>query len=526
VLCLQEACANAILHSGTPEIEILILVEGDDLVVEVGDNGRGVDVGALDPCVMPHPLSPGGRGLPLIAGLMDETTLTSNGGLRLRMVKRTAVRNGASERGYTLSDLLDLEELQHLLDKCHEAFICPSAVVDNEARVLTASGWRDICTQFHRCHPESLKDCQHSDLYIFDHLHEGADCITYPCPRGLIDCASPIVIDGQHLGNVFIGQVLLEQPDHAFFKDQARRFGFDEEAYLAAVSQVPVLTRDELDRRLPFLRALAEMVAEMGLARLRDRGLNRELAAKARENELLYEQQWRIAETLQENLIHPLPDVSGLELAVSSRTAFEPERVGGDFHDVFLLDDHTVAILVGDVAGKGLRAAGLTETIRSTVHAFATIDRSPAFILRKTNQLLLQRHADEELVTAFLLVLDTVSGQAEYATAAHPAPVLATSGSCGPLALSYGLPLGSFDEDYRNSHTRLEVGDLLVFYTDGVTEARCGRWFFGEERLRANVADARCRPIHDAAHSLRDDVLAYATCLSDDLHIVALRRTA
>ena len=73
-------------------------------------------------------------------------------------------------------------------------------------------------------------------------------------------------------------------------------------------------------------------------------------------NARLYEEQRRIAMALQENLIHELPDVPGLELGVVARTAFEPELVGGDSSDVFVIDDSHVVALIGDVAGKGVRA--------------------------------------------------------------------------------------------------------------------------------------------------------------------------
>ena len=156
----------------------------------------------------------------------------------------------------------------------------------------------------------------------------------------------------------------------------------------------------------------------------------------------LFEQQRRIAVTLQENLIHPLPEVEGLELSVVGSTAYEPELVGGDFSDVFLLDSGHVAILIGDVAGKGIRAAGLTETVRSTVRAFAAVDSSPAFVLRMTNRLLLRRDVGEDLVTAFLVILDTRSGRTIFASAAHPPPVHLGRASCRLLELPFGVPLG------------------------------------------------------------------------------------
>ena len=199
---------------------------------------------------------------------MNEVDLRVHSGLEVRMRKR-GTRDPEAPL-YRLADLIDVPRLQGLLDSLNAAFDCPTAIIDNEARVLAGSGWQDICTQFHRIHPETLGECQQSDLHIYGHLLQGNEAVAYVCPRGMIDCASPIVIEGRHLGNVFIGQVFVEPPDLESFRRQARHFGFDEEAYLDAVRRVPIISREELERRLPFVRALAEMIAELGLARLRD----------------------------------------------------------------------------------------------------------------------------------------------------------------------------------------------------------------------------------------------------------------
>jgi ligand-binding sensor protein len=219
------------------------------------------------PDAVPDLMATGGRGLFLMSKLMDDLDLRVDGGLEVRMRKR------GSEQAplYRLADLIDVPQLQELLDAFHRAFNCPNAIIDNEARVLTATGWQDICTQFHRVNAETLGECQQSDLYIYGHLRQGSETVAYVCPRGMIDCAAPILIEGRHLGNVFIGQVFVEPPDLDSFREQARRFGFEEEAYLAAVERVPIVPREELERRLPFVRALAEMVATLGLARLRER---------------------------------------------------------------------------------------------------------------------------------------------------------------------------------------------------------------------------------------------------------------
>jgi PAS domain S-box-containing protein len=235
-------------------------------------------------------------------------------------------------------------------------------------------------------------------------------------------------------------------------------------------------------------------------------------------------EQRRIATVLQENFVHPLPVIKGVDFGVVAQTAFEPELVGGDFSDVFMLNATSACVLLGDVAGKGIRAAGLTETVRSTVRALAMIDSSPAFILRKTNDLLLQRDTPWDYCTAVLLVLDTVAGDTVYSCAGHPAPVHMTANACRHLAALGAHPLGAFSTDYINGHITLGHGDYLVLYSDGVTEARRGGEQFGEERLLQTVAELRGRSARDLATGVRDAAAAFAGKLTDDLEVLALRR--
>ena len=241
------------------------------------------------------------------------------------------------------------------------------------------------------------------------------------------------------------------------------------------------------------------------------------------ENAQLFEEQRRIAVALQENLLSPLPQVTGLDLGRVRQTAFQPELVGGDFSDVFLLDDSRVAVLIGDVAGKGIRAAGLAVRVRSAVQAFSMIDSSPAFILRKTNQLLLRRETPGEFVTALLLILDREDGTASYASAGHPAPVLDKCGECRLLDSSFGLPLGAFDMDYLDAHVTLTAGYTLVFYTDGVTEARRSGELFGETRLIEATSELRDRSPQELAEGVRDRASAFAGRLGDDLEVLVVR---
>ena len=159
-----------------------------------------------------------------------------------------------------------------------------------------------------------------------------------------------------------------------------------------------------------------------------------------------------------------------------------PGLVGGDFSDAFVLDDGQVAILIGDVAGKGVEAAGLTETVRGTVRAFARVDRRRRSCWARRTQLL--RHdPDGPHVTAFYCLLEPRTGHLAYASAGHPAPIHLGPNVCRPLAVPFGPPLGSFEHSYECAHAMLTLDDSLVLYTDGVTEARRAGEMYGERRL-------------------------------------------
>ena len=170
-----------------------------------------------------------------------------------------------------LADLLDIPRLQSALDSLYTSSKIPSAIIDNDGKVHTGSGWQDVCTKFHRVHPEARKRCIQSDLYIKDHIHEANPSITYKCPHGLVDTATPIIIEGEHIGNVFTGQLFLEEPDLDCFRAQAKAFGFDEEKYIDAVKKVPIITEQTLQENLAFVAHLTGMLAEMGLKREREK---------------------------------------------------------------------------------------------------------------------------------------------------------------------------------------------------------------------------------------------------------------
>ena len=171
---------------------------------------------------------------------------------------------------YKLQDLIDIEHFQELQDRLNEVYSFPSSIIDNDGNILTATAWQDVCTKFHRKNKEAEQVCIKSDLYILNHLHEANPAVSYRCPHGLVDNALPIIIDGIHYGNFFTGQFFLEEPNLEFFRDQAQKYGFDEEAYIEAIKRVPVWTQEQVDNYLFYIEGLIRVISESGLKRVKE----------------------------------------------------------------------------------------------------------------------------------------------------------------------------------------------------------------------------------------------------------------
>ena len=171
---------------------------------------------------------------------------------------------------YRLQDLIDIDHFQNLQDRLNKIYSFPSSIIDNDGNILTATAWQDVCVKFHRKNKEAERLCIKSDQYILDHIHEAEPALSYRCPHGLVDNATPIIIDGVHYGNFFTGQFFLEEPDLDFFRAQAKKYGFVEKAYIEAIKKVPVWTQEQLDNYLFFIKGLITVITESGLKKLKE----------------------------------------------------------------------------------------------------------------------------------------------------------------------------------------------------------------------------------------------------------------
>jgi anti-sigma regulatory factor (Ser/Thr protein kinase) len=239
------------------------------------------------------------------------------------------------------------------------------------------------------------------------------------------------------------------------------------------------------------------------------------------ENALLRGEQHAMAATLQQRLIHSLPKVAGLEMAAVSRSASDPALLGGAFHDVIALQDGLMLALIGEVTGRGIAAAVMTETMRSSFRTLALISSAPEFILRQLNRSLLVEPHKDQPATALLARFDLSAGLLSLASAGHPPAVLVSATGARLLEVLQGPPLGVLETGYETRQQPFRAGETLVLYTKGVTEARHEG---GELRLLALLDEAKTTEPQALADHLLGAVTGDAGTLQAAVQIVTVRR--
>ena len=211
-------------------------------------------------------------------------------------------------------------------------------------------------------------------------------------------------------------------------------------------------------------------------------------AAEARR--ILLEKELQIAREVQAGLMpRQMPHIPGFDLAC----AWHPAReVAGDFYNIFPLDDGRWGIVIGDVADKGAAAALYMAMVNSLILSGALRHRNPAAVLLEVNQTILRQSTSLIYVTVFLAVVDPKTQTLLYANAGHNPPLVRRASGAIQSLTRTGAVLGVFDKyELIDETIALEPGDVVVLYTDGVTEA----WHptngdYGIERLTAAVAAA------------------------------------
>ena len=214
----------------------------------------------------------------------------------------------------------------------------------------------------------------------------------------------------------------------------------------------------------------------------------------------------------------------GVEIIGELRAAKE---VGGDFYDYVDIDKDHVAIIIGDVSGKGVPAAMFMMKTITSFRDFARRGKTPSEILKDVNASIFKGNTDSMFVTCFLAILDKKTGKLTYSSAGHNPPVIGSNKNYKFLNSTPALILGCFETaNVVDNEVTLKPGETITLYTDGITEARNNEGaFFGEERLINvfNKKDYTCTiELH---HQIKDEVAQFVNGApqSDDITILTLK---
>lgn len=305
-------------------------------------------------------------------------------------------------------------------------------------------------------------------------------------------------------------------------KDEKIGREFAEAYKLRSFMVVPLIVREEIIGVLSFYYHSSQATfteAQIDFANKLATSISLAL-----ENVRLYAIERNIADTLQSALIRIPEHIEGVEYGYLYRSATEATKVGGDFFDIFELEHDRVGIMVGDVSGKGLEAASITSLVRNTVRAYAYEEESPAAILSKTNDAVKKSTPASYFITLFLGIIGMKTGTITYCSAGHPPALLKRKTSVIELFDVSSPVIGAFSGlSYKDDTATMKEGDILVLYTDGITEARCDGGFFGEERLVTFLESLRATSAKDVPQDIFNEVI---NCtggeLSDDVVLLSL----
>lgn len=231
-----------------------------------------------------------------------------------------------------------------------------------------------------------------------------------------------------------------------------------------------------------------------------------------------------VADALQAVVLpDALPVVAGVGLAARYRPADVGVKVGGDWYDCFRFGPDRLLLAVGDVAGHGLPAAAVMGQLRNAVRAFALLGKGPARLLMRLNELM-ALHEPTALATVWIAELHLETGELLWSSAGHPPVIRSTARGAELLAGRPNPPLGARagDAEWIEHRSRLDPGDVLLAYTDGLVERRGESITDGIDRLRVTTGRLAGPALEGVLSSIVDDLLA-GRLVDDDVCALALR---
>lgn len=368
-------------------------------------------------------------------------------------------------------------------------------------------------------------DMLHADACLIRLLDRAGGELVSRASHGLAvsDVEPPRLATGQGLsGRVAYTGLPLAVEDLAC---DPRAVGFPEQAGIRAYLGVPLRVKSKVFGVLSVFKRSPYAFPQEEIELLSSFGAQ---ASVALENRRLWEQERRIAHTLQRSLLPAIPPtLEGLELGELYSPSQRDLEVGGDFYDLFPLDHGRIGVVMGDVCGKGIQAAVYTAMAKYAIRSYALDDPSPVSVMRRTNRALCRQIVDDSMFISIVYALiDAHSMTLAVANAGHPHPLhyRQAAGTAVPIE-SEGTLAGLVPHArYGEAHVSLRPGDTILLYTDGIIEARRGREVWGPEALARSLERHASEPAADLVRAVAEDARGFAGgALHDDIAILAVK---
>jgi sigma-B regulation protein RsbU (phosphoserine phosphatase) len=405
------------------------------------------------------------------------------------------------------------------------------SVLNDLARAIGASlGSRDIMDKIIR---RSLRAVG-AEQGVISLVSKRPDDVIKTVARAMVTSSErqPLHIDQALLGWMYTNQRPLVIND---VREDKRFSGLQFEGDISSILCVPMMVKSEVkgvlavynkkggggftgedERLLSIVAGQSAQVVEN--ARLREE--QQALSSLKEEVKLLSQIQIEL-------LPKASPSVPGYDIAGKNVSA---RVVGGDYYDFISLDENRICVCVGDVSGKGLPASLLMANLQATLRGQAHRNVVPSTCLRRCNNMLFRSTNPEHFVTLFCGLLDSAKHHFTFCNAGHNYPLLFSGGGEPILLKTGGVVLGVIeDREFEQETVSLSPGDVLVIYSDGVTEAMDGAEIeFGEERLNelieSHLDDSAPALISRVFEAVNEHAGDYPQ--SDDMTMVVVKRTA